>query len=356
MNLFGKKYSRKQLHERVGNIQQIGGARRVILDDGSSKGVSAIDVNTGAGLFFTVLPDRGLDISRATYKGINLVHLTANSVTHPAYYDAIGEGWLRSFYGGLVVTCGLTSFGPSVKDDSEELGLHGRYANTPARQVQDRSGWDGEKYRVEIAGIIEDSVLYGNKLRLTRKISTELGSKTININDKVENFGFKPSPFCILYHINPGFPLLDAGTELFVSATKTEPRDADAKKGLKEWNKFSKPIHGFPSQVFFHKMKACQDGKACAALINSQLGDGIGLCVQFDPKELPVLNEWKNMQLGDYALGIDPANAPVLSRVELREKGLLQTLDPGEVRDITIEISILDGEKEIGKCIKKCGI
>jgi hypothetical protein len=356
MNLFGKKYSAKQLHERIGNIQQLGGTRRVILDDGNSKGVSAIDINTGAGLCFTVLPDRGLDISRATYKGINLVHLTASGETHPAYYNAIGLGWLRSFYGGLVVTCGLANFGPPIKDGAEEVGLHGRHANIPAKQVQDKSGWKGEKYHIEVAGIVEDAVIFGNKLRMTRTITTELGSKTITIHDRVENFGFKPSPFTILYHINPGFPLLDAKNELFVSTSKTESRDDISKKGIKEWNKFSDPIPGYIEQVFIHKMKACQDGKACAALINRELGDGLGLLVKFDPKELPYLNEWKNMAQGDYVMGIEPANAPVFSRVELREKGLLQTLQPGEIRDITVEISILDSAKEIDKCIKECSI
>ena len=85
---FGDKfYSHKELERRVGNISQIGGTRHYELIEGRSKGVSAIEVNTGSGFCFTVLPDRGLDISRATYKGINLVYRTPNGEVNPAFYE-----------------------------------------------------------------------------------------------------------------------------------------------------------------------------------------------------------------------------------------------------------------------------
>ena len=65
----------------------------------------AIDVDTGAGgLRFTVLPDRGLDISLASYKGNNLSFLTPAGETHPAFYEPGGLGWLRTFTGGLLTT------------------------------------------------------------------------------------------------------------------------------------------------------------------------------------------------------------------------------------------------------------
>jgi hypothetical protein len=48
---------------------------------------------------------------------------------------------------------------------------------------------------------------------------------------------------------------------------------------------------------------------------------------------------------------LDTAAFLVETCADFLEKGLLQTLASGEVRDITVEISILDGEKEIEKCI-----
>ena len=64
-----RDYTRAELLRRVGNLSQIGGTRHYTLAEGRSKGVAAVDVDTGAGLRFTVLPDRGLDISAASFEG-----------------------------------------------------------------------------------------------------------------------------------------------------------------------------------------------------------------------------------------------------------------------------------------------
>ena len=50
---------------------------------------------------------------------------------------------------------------------------------------------------------------------------------------------------------------------------------------------------------------------------------------------------------GDYVVGIEPCNVKVESRNVLRENNLLQFLKPGEVKEMNLEIGILDGEKEI---------
>ena len=142
MRIGNREFSRAEILRRVGNVSQVASARHVVLDDGRAKGVAAIDFDTGAGLRFTVLPDRGMDISSASYKGCNLVYLTPNGEVHPAYYEPQGAGWLRTFFGGLLTTCGLTTIGAPGRDGDEDLGLHGRYAAIPARQVCDRSRWD----------------------------------------------------------------------------------------------------------------------------------------------------------------------------------------------------------------------
>ncbi len=172
MRIQGKEYSREQISERIGHVAQLGGTRHYTLSDGRSKHVAAVEVDTGSGFRFTVLPDRGLDISLAGYQGLNLVYLTPNGEVHPAFYEPDDLGWLRTFFGGLLTTCGLTYLGPPGVDDGKNLGLHGRYSTSPARQVCDRSGWDGNEYRVEISGVVEECALFGDKIRLTRTITT----------------------------------------------------------------------------------------------------------------------------------------------------------------------------------------
>lgn len=347
MKLGNNFYSREELEKRVGSINQAGGTRHYHLSEGRSKGIAAIDFDTGSGFRFTVLPDRGLDISAATYKGINLVYHTPNGEVNPTFYEPQGTGWLRTFFGGLLTTCGLTYLGPPCRDGEEELGLHGRYTITPARQVCDRSAWNGDDYHLEVSGIVEECLLFGDKIRLTRTISTKIGVRSLSINDVVENFGYRESPFTILYHINAGFPLLDESSELVLSAIGNESYNEISKSGMSNMTTFSHPIAGFKEQNYLHRMAGDEEGYACAALINKSLCNGLGLYIKFHIENLPYLSEWKMMGEGDYVVGIEPCNVKVESRSVLRENKLLPFLKPGEVKEMKLEIGVLEGGKEI---------
>ncbi|PID58663.1 hypothetical protein CSB45_03725 [candidate division KSB3 bacterium] len=70
--IFGQEYSRDELLKRVGSISQLGGVTATEFSDGKARGVRAAEFNTGSGLHFTVLLDRGLDISAADYCGRSL--------------------------------------------------------------------------------------------------------------------------------------------------------------------------------------------------------------------------------------------------------------------------------------------
>jgi len=353
MRIHGREFNREQVLKRIGRIAQFGGTRHYTLSDGRSKHVAAIDVDTGSGFRVTALPDRGLDISLASYKGLNLVYLTPNGEVHPAFYEPEGLGWLQTFFGGLLTTCGLTYLGPPGVDGGQRLGLHGRYAASPARQVCDRSGWDDDEYRVEISGIVEECAVFGDKIRLTRTITTSLGSNSLTICDVAENFGYATSPFTILYHVNAGFPLLDASARLSLTAKKSFPLDETSAAGFDQWHVVSEPIPGFAEQNYLHTMACGQDGRAAAALINRELLDGLGLFLRFDPQELPYLNQWKMMGEGDYVMGIEPCNAPCANRAELRSQGLLPVLEPGQTHTSRVEIGVLDGGEDIDRFLEQ---
>lgn len=345
MEIGGNRYRRNELLRRVGHMTQLGGTRHYKLDEGRAKGVSAIDVDTGAGFRFTVLPDRGMDISLASYKGINLVYLSDGGEAHPAHYEPEGSGWLRTFFAGLLTTCGLTYLGQPGRDGEEDLGLHGRHSTNPAVRVNDNSRWEGEDYRIELTGIMEEAVLFGDKLRMTRTISTALGSKSLTIHDRVENYGGVSSPFTILYHVNAGFPLLDAGSYLTVSPRKTECFGAKSRKEIKEWNKFIAPVAGYEERGYTHKLLG--RGRARAGIINPKLAGGMGLGLEFDVRELPYLTQWKMMGVRDYVAGIEPCNAPCRNRAVLRRQKLMPMLEPGEAREITLGIGVLSGPAEL---------
>jgi hypothetical protein len=351
MILNGKNYGRKELERRLGNISQLGGVRSYELCEGSSKGTRVYDFRTGSGFEFTVLPDRCLDISLASWKGMNLVYLTPNGEVNPAFYSPQGSEWLRNFFGGLLTTCGFTYFGPPCVDGDEPLGLHGRAANSPAKKVCDLSGWDDDEYLMKVSGTVEECSLFGDKLRLTRTVSARIGEKRLFIEDCVENFGFKESPFNILYHINPGFPLLNEGAELLISAVKCAAYDRQAEAALGNARSFHAPRKDFEEQNFYWQMLGDEQGMAQAALINPDLQ--LGLYLRFTLAVLPWLSEWKMLGEGDYVVGLEPCNTLLDSRPNLREQGILPLLAPGEQRKITLEIGVLDGAGEIAEFTEK---
>ena len=340
-----RDFSRKEIESRVGDTRQLGGIRHCELSEGRAKGVRAAIVDTGAGLSFTVLPDRGLDIADCSYKGVGLVYHAPGGIAHPAFHDPSGFEWLRVFFGGLVTTCGLSYFGDPGRDGNEDLGLHGRYAAQSARQVCDLSRWEGDQRILEITGIVEEAVLFGDKLRLTRSISTSLGSKSLRVRDSVQNIGARTSPFTILYHVNAGFPLLDESSELIIASRSIEPYDEPAAARIGEVLGFTAPDRSAVGLDYLHTMAADAQGYTRAAMVNRRLG--LGLSLRYNTASLPFLNEWKMLNEVDYVVGFEPVNTITVNRSVLRSRGRLPMLEPGEVREMDIEFGVLEGCAEI---------
>jgi galactose mutarotase-like enzyme len=327
-----------ELLKYIGNLSQTGYCRHYTLNDGWARGMRATDINTGSGLQYTVLPDRGMDISLANYKGANLVYQTCNGETHPAFYEPEGIGWLRTFAAGLLTTCGLTYLGPPCIDEGEQLGLHGRFSTIPSRQFADLSGWEGNDYRYKIRAIIEEGFLFGNKMRIEREISSLNGQNEVLLTDKITNFGNKPSPYTVLYHMNFGYPLLSEDTELIIDPLMTVPRDSEAVNGMKDFRRFIKPQQDFKEQVFFHTMKANNDGEANVTVRNKKIG--IAVSIKTNINQLPYIAQWKMMGCGEYVLGIEPSNVLVQSRKTLRENNALPFLRPDESTTNVLKIIV----------------
>jgi hypothetical protein len=360
MQLAGKNYTRREVERHVGGLGQAGGVRRVVLAEGRAKGVEAFQFETGDGLAFTVLPDRGLDIPFCSFKGLNLVFQAPGGVAHPAFHDPAGFEWLRVFFGGLLTTCGLTYFGDPGPDGGEALGLHGRYTGLPAVRVRDLSRWEGEEYLLEVAGTVEEASLFGEKLRLERSVASRIGARQLIVRDRVQNFGRRPAPFTILYHINAGFPLLAAASELESSSASVEPYDP-ASARLQEVRRFAPPDADLPGMGsdYLHTMAADADGRAWAALLNRGLRPrggpaGLGLYLAFQADTLPYLSEWRMLAEGEYVVGLEPANTKVLNRAVLRREGRLPVLQPGEAREMEVELGVLEGPEEIEAFAARC--
>jgi hypothetical protein len=315
------------------------------LQDGPEEGVRIADVRSGSGLRFQISLDRGMDISVADYKGIALAWRSPHGDIHPSYYDPHGIGWSRSFPGGLMTGCGLTHLGAPSIDDGEELGMHGRLSNIPAENVCTATEWSSDQCTFKVSGVMRENLLFKHNLALYRTVEVELGNSMMTLCDSVVNEGSYQSPLMMLYHINLGWPLLDDGTQLLLNARSFVPRDAEATKGVATATTFPSPILGYREQVFFHDLVADNKGIASVLLFNKKLE--LGLCVQYRQKELPRFIQWKMVGVGEYVLGLEPANCWVQGRAKERERGTLQFLEPGERREFIVHIGVLEGSNLI---------
>jgi hypothetical protein len=331
-HLYGQSWKRSDLVHYVGQMEQLAGIKAFESADCLERGGRVFEVYTGAGLTFRVMADRALDISSCRFLDMPVAWASPSGEVHPTYYEAAGSGWLRSFPGGLLATCGLDHFGAPSSDDGEAFGLHGRVGNLPARQVSHRAFWDGDDYDLEISGEIRQARLFGEFLTLRRRILTRLGSTRIQIDDEVVNEGFQPQPHMILYHFNLGFPLITPRSELRIPAQQTVARDSEAAAGLNEWIRFQEPTSGYREQVFRHTLS---EGRV--EIYNPERA--LRLTLTYDTTTLPHLFQWKMMGQGAYVLGIEPANSSAIQgRAKARETGDLVILQPGESRHYHLTI------------------
>jgi hypothetical protein len=341
VSIYGKELSKLELMKRVGDISQIAGAKPYTLESGKARGIRTVDVKTGGGLDFTVLPDRGMDIAWADYKGIALSFISKTGVVSPVYYEPAGNGFLRSFYAGLLTTCGLTYMGAACMDEGKPLGLHGRASNTPAEDVCITNEWEADDFVMKVRGKIRESAVFGENITLTREITAKLGDNRLVISDTVENCGFECQPLMLLYHFNFGFPLLDSGTKLILPEGTASARDKEAEKGIDRLNEFSGPVHGYSEQVFYHDLIAKDHSEVTVSLFNKELGDsGLGVDLTYNSKQLPYLIEWKQMGEGDYVVGLEPATWYPEGRNQARERGELTFIEPGEVKKFEIGLQV----------------
>ena len=305
-----------------------------------------------------------MDISSAHYKGRSLAWRSATTDTHPAFFDHEGEGgrgWLRSFYGGLVVTCGLTYAGANGEDQGREYGLHGRIGNLPATNVAWDGQWHGDDYVLTVSGKVREATVFGENLQLTRTITAKLGERRFFLSDVVENMGAKRTEHMMLYHINIGFPAVNDSARLIAPTLTATPRDADAEDGKERYADMQPPQAGFREKVYFHEFALNANGQATAAIVDdtteagSAEGPGFGVYCAYRPEQLPRFIEWKMMDAGTYVCG---HGASQLFRSwaahREREAGTLQFLEPGEKRQYDLELGVLCGQNEIQQLEGAC--
>jgi len=340
------------------NPSQLGGIETSVLDNGPGRGVRIAWVNTGGGLRYKVVIDRGLDIADAEFKGQSLTWHSLTGVTAPNHAYETGLDWLRSFFGGLVVSCGPLSAGAPCHDAGQDLSLHGTHSNTPAT-VEFITSPDPARDRCEmnVTGVVRTARVFGPNVELRRTISSTLGDPTIRIYDQFCNRGNQSVEHAWLLHINFGYPLLEPGASTYCYKGKITPRAGDEAyfAGRKNYRKApNKPLenHRGGGEVFTYVApKADAVGEVTCGVVNEKRG--LGVRITYNNQDYPRLGNWQHWGPGGSFVGaLEPMNNGVDGRDVDRERGWLAMLEPGQIKEYRCAITATDKPKDLDRLLR----
>lgn len=268
---------------RISNLMQVASVRRYEMTEGKERGLRVLDCDNGK-LRFLLNESKALDVMQLYHEGQNVSFISKNGFT------AREMPFANRFEGGMLYTCGLDSVGG--RDGFE---LHGTHHNTPAKVTRAECSKEGILIEAEIS----ETELFGKYLVFRRRVFSEVGSDTLEISDTLENMGTRVENYCLLYHVNVGYPMLDAGAQLVDDAEEAVPRTSWAARYAESRREMKTPVPNEEEMCYFLKLKTPR-----VSVRNAALGKVFSL--EWSGDTLPHFVEWKSLAEGDYALGLEP--------------------------------------------------
>jgi len=323
-----------------------------VLPSGLGRGVQTLQIANGR-FALTILPTRGMGIWKA-WLGDEFPlgwNSPVRGPVHPALVPLMepsGLGWLDGF-DELLCRCGLVSNGAPEFDDLGRLQypLHGRIANRPADEV--RVEIDEEAGEICVTGVVEETRFLFHQLRLTSVFRTRWHEAGVRIHDQVQNCSARPGQMQLLYHVNFGRPLLEAGARVLAPVRQLVPRTARAAEGIAAWDRYQAPQAGFEEEVYFLQLAADRDGRTRTMLHNAQATRGVSL--RFSAEQLPCFSLWKNTaaEADGCVTGLEPGtNYPNPRRFEAQQ-GRVVSLEPGARRDFGLALEVHATAEEVSQ-------
>lgn len=292
-------------------MMQVASLRRYELTEGAERGLRVLDCDNGK-LRFLLNESKALDVMQLYHEGQNVSFISKNGFT------ARETPFASRFEGGMLYTCGLDSVGAR-----EGYELHGSHHNTPAKVTRAECSEAGILVEAEMS----ETELFGKNLVFRRRVFSAIGSDTLEISDTLENRGAREEEYCLLYHVNVGYPMLDEGTELVDDAEEIIPRAPWAAEHLAERRQMGASVDNEEEMCYFLRLKT-----PAVSLVNKALGKTFSLAWSGDT--LPHFVEWKSMASGDYALGLEPCTT------ELDDRFAYKTIGAGERVAFRIKIDV----------------
>ena len=330
-----------QLLKHLGNIDQVAGIRESQLLRGRGEGIQLAEFYNAAGLRFTVVPDRCMDIYDFSYKGVNISFQSKNGLTSPQAFSPTNGEFAEQWPGGMLVTCGLDNVGGHATNGGV-FPTHGRTSHVPAKNFGTESFWDGERYVLRATGEVHQTKMYSRHLSIRRTIETGLDEKVVKIHDIITNFEPVDEPYMMLYHFNFGYPLLQAD-----SCVRASKADLAASNPISTDSvHMMDPVDGRGEEMYY---RTNMGDRACGVLYNEKLE--LGAYVAFDTKNLPNMLQWKNMRSHDYVLALEPCNTWGMNRDKATQEGRIAVLPAYSSVENHLELGVLDGLTEIRQFI-----
>ena len=220
----------------------------------------------------------------------------------------------------MVYTCGLNSVG-----GREGFELHGTYHTIPAEVIRTQCDEQG----IVVEALIRNTALFGQNLVMHRTITSAIGADSVQIEDKLTNLGYKDESYCLLYHTNIGYPMLDEGTKVILDELDCTPRTEWSRQNIDTHLTVEQPIDNSEETCYFVTV-----GKPEVSVANPKLGKKF--TISYSKDTLPYFVEWKSMVSGDYALGLEPATT------SLDDGFAYRTIAKQETITFTLKLSVTE--------------
>ena len=301
------------MNGKLSNFAQVASVRRYMFTDGKEKGLEVLDCDNGK-LRFLLNVSKACDIMQLYHEGQNISFVSKNGFTRRE------TDFLSRFEGGMLYTCGLDSLGCRLGYE-----MHGTIHNIPAQIICAKCDEQG----IEVQAIISDTALFGKNLVVKRRIFSAIGSERITLEDTLVNEGYKDEEYCLLYHINIGYPMLDAGAKIIASFENIEACGDWAEENQRTVFEIGDCLPNVEETCYYLRLNNAE-----ISLVNEKIGKRFVLGYSNDT--LPYFLEWKSMASGDYALGFEPCTT------EIEETFKYSVIKPQESKVFQIKIQIAD--------------
>lgn len=322
---------------------------------GRADGVEVVSLETGAATIH-ILPTRGMSIWKIDCGPTRFGwDSPVDGPVHPSLvpvFDPSGLGWLEGF-DELLVRCGLESNGAPEHDESGKLTypLHGRIGNLPADGLEIE--FDEASGRLELVGDVRESRLFFSNFQMRSRIRVHAGSARVEILDEVVNLQSKPTTMQLLYHINIGRPILEAGAKLIAPIEELAPKDSLSAGEIETWNEYGGPQSGFTERVYFAKLRCDEANLATSVLHNADASKGIAVTQQ--TKSLPRFVVWKNTAAtaDGYVTGIEPATNLPNARSYEASQGRVVELGPDQTASFRVTLEPLADAEQVREAVQR---